>query len=63
MFWAIIIIDGRVIWCFFNKYYLNGRSIIAAAYYLLLHNILIEFYKPGQAFLQDNARIYIIKLM
>ena len=62
MLWAIIIIDGRVIWRFFNKYYLNRRSVIITAYYLLLYNIPIKFYEPGQAFLQNNVRIYIIKL-
>ena len=54
--------DKRVIWRFFNKYYLNKRSAIITAYYLLLYNILIKFYKPGQAFLQNNAKIHTIKL-
>ena len=54
--------DRRVIWRFFNKYYLNRRSATVIIYYLLLYNILIKFYKLGQAFLQNNTRIYIIKL-
>ena len=62
MVWAIIMVDGRVIWRFFNNYYLNRRSVTAKVYYLLFHNILTEFYELGQAFLQDNARIYITRL-
>ena len=62
MLWAMMMADGRVIWRFFDEYYLNGRSATAAAYCLLLHDVLIEFYEPGQAFLQDNARIHTAKL-
>ena len=47
MLWAIIIVDKRVIWCFFNEYYLNRRFITVVTYYLLLHDILIKFYKLG----------------
>ena len=54
--------DGRVIWRFFDEYYLNKRSATAATYYLLLHDVLIKFYEPRQAFLQENARIYTAKL-
>ena len=62
MLWAIIMVDGKVIWRFFNKYYLNGRSIIIIIYYLLLYSIFIKFYKLGQVFLQNNTKIYTIKL-
>ena len=58
----MIIANRRVIWCFFDKYYLNGRSAIAATYYLLFYTIFIKFYKLGQAFLQNNIRIYTTKL-
>ena len=63
MIWAIMRVDGRVVYRIVRDFYKGGRTQTAEVYWRLLQDVIPEIYEPGQAWLQDNASVHIAHII
>ena len=58
MIWAAMRADGQIVYRIVRNFYEGGKTQTAQVYLRLLQDVIPEIYKPGQAWLQDNAPVH-----